>query len=183
MDTCKIVEITGTCKTRACISRSHSQVRQIQSTNLSTPKHLSYKKEMVGGMRVRARRQCLQWIFTMTEPSCCRPGSALSLGAAPPGRRSQGQSEHTALVAALLSSSAPRHPDIQPSDKYPGQCLPRHSRMLTGKMPVRCTGTGLMTRGWGLVTNIDRPATFGSRRQQGAAGGSRRGQELLGSDD
>ena len=84
------------------------------------------------------------------------------------------------LVAALLSSSAPRHPDIQPSDKYPGQCLPRHSRMLTGKMPVRCTRTGLMTRGWGLVTKIDSPATFGSRRQQEAAGGSRRGQEAAG---
>ena len=81
-------EITGTRKTRACISRSHSQVSQIQPTNLSTlnpqtPElqegDILYEGDGMAPLFTVS-------IFTMTEPSCSRPGSALSLGAAPRAR-------------------------------------------------------------------------------------------------
>ena len=81
-------EITDTRKTRACISRSHSPVSRIQITNVSTlnpqtPElqegDILYEGDGMAPLFTVS-------IFTMTEPSCSRPGSALSLGAAPRAR-------------------------------------------------------------------------------------------------
>ena len=165
-------EITDTRKTRACISRSHSQVSQIQPTNLSTlnpqTPELQEGDILYEGDGMAPLFTVSIFTFTMTEPSCSRPGSALSLGAAPRARLTRTIRTHSGWWLHSCHLQRTRHPDIQPHDKYPGHYLPSgHSRMLTGKMPVRCTG--LMTRGWWLVTKIDGPATVGSRRQLAGA--------------
>ena len=97
-----------TCKTRACISRSHSQVRQIQPTNLSTPKHLSYRKEMYGR---RYEGEGTAPVFTVdihddgAELLPARLRTQPWRGASWPPLTRTIRTQR--LVAALLSSSAP----------------------------------------------------------------------------